>query len=275
MRMNGDSMHPIAVRDRASRNDMGFSSAANVGWIQLGTETTFRNPHIEYSEYRVAHAEEKLIAWAIGQRVDLGLAPNAVGEQLRIKALYTERAPCSLQDNREGADQPRYDRVATNRCCTDYLARILHRDVEVIHSVDNVPAPHELLRNGEWVKFHKKQKVRLVTQAFNAKRQAVGYHRELLALFQGHLAGINALQPLSLSRYNCDNHRALVTQAATQAIAELRAWQPPVAADAPPGPSGPPPGPPGPDEPPPGPAKRSGPDQDSEPAAKRALVGVT
>jgi hypothetical protein len=153
--------------------------------------------------------------------------------------------------------------------------------------VDNAPAPHELLRNGEWAKFHKKRKVREVVLALGAKRRVVGYHQELLDLFEAHLATINALQPISLSRFNCDNHRADVSQAATQAIAELRAWQPPVAVAVqgpppgppgpPPGPPGPPPGPPGPAEPRRGPGKRSGaPDRDAGPTApKRALVSAS
>jgi hypothetical protein len=275
-----DKMDPDALADRAGRNDMGFMSAANVGWIELGTETITRPRHIERSVYQGAHSEELLVAWAIAQGADLRLAPNAPGDRLRVKRLYTERAPCSLADNRDGADPARYARAATDRSCQTYLHRVLHAEVEVIHSVDNAPAPHERLRHEEWVKFRRRRELARVRQVYVAKRAIVGGVPAFINLYGGHVATIAALQPASLSTLDVGNYRVAVAQAANTAIAALQAWQPPVAVVAPLGPPpGPPPGPPG----PPGPAsgdKRGAsgdPDPDPDapgPAAKRAQIGV-
>ncbi|HST46204.1 hypothetical protein [Jatrophihabitans sp.] len=238
-------MHPIAVNERATNAYYGFDSKRNVGWIKLGTKDKDLAPRVENSIHGEAHAEEKLIAYAAGMVKDLKMAPDADGDQLRVKELYTERRPCRQKEN--SGDEARLKRHEGS--CKAYLHKTLHEQVPVFYSVKG-PEPHTELRHKAWAEHHKNQQLRQVDEAYTAKYNSVkspDVKRPpgLWELYEKHVKAIKALQPANWGdERECSNCRDEVTKASRKALAELQAW-PSVPTPASSGPPGLPPAAPG------------------------------
>lgn len=94
------------------------------------------------SIYNSAHSEEnliKVITEKYGNEI-LKRDPSVDG-QTRISEIYTERAPC----NEHNAEWSRKNRTNTEKNCQSYLAKILHQNIIVSHSVPNDGASHGTL----------------------------------------------------------------------------------------------------------------------------------
>jgi hypothetical protein len=228
---NGGAIHPAAQAQRAAGGELGFTGSANLGWIVIGTAAVDQPPHFERSVAPTAvpgsgaHSEERLLAWAQAQGVNLALAPNDPGPGLRIKAMYTERHPCRANGE---ADHART--LRTLGCCHDDLTYALHPLVPVYYSVIG-PGPHGNMLRDERARFVRQREIRRLTIAYNARVGQVGHHVGLLAVYQGARNTI-----LGFAHPNSDfafgNFRANVGQAANAGILAIQAWNPPpVAAD--------------------------------------------
>jgi hypothetical protein len=217
-------MDPVVVTERSTS---GFASTANVGWIQLGTESTPEPPHVERSVHETQHTEERLVEWAENQNIDLKLAPDSDSKARRVKRLYTERRPCHT----ETARGKRKERSPGN--CHDYLKEKLHAKVPVSYSVlEDEQAPYdEMLVREKYKLLVQKPEIRRVYAAATRKvRSPSASREEIYALRDAALTKINAL-PLPYREPDFLNYpakyRAEVKAAADAGVAEIEAWMPP------------------------------------------------
>jgi hypothetical protein len=253
-------MSPTIVTSRSAGGEAGFMSAANMGWILIGTAAADQPQHIERSVRPTPgtpgsgqHTEERLVAWALAQGANLALDPTDASGTLRVKAMYSERQPCTLADTDD-------DRKARpHGCCDAYLTAVLHAAVPVYYSVGG-PAPHANMLRTEKAKYIRRRQIGRVHTEMAARRAVVDWHPELGNLVRTAITTIRRLaQPRSDNEY--DVFKAAAIAAANAGIAAIRAWNPPLPAldlGRPPSPPGPPPGPP-----------------DAGPSGKRSLASST